>query len=69
MVEFCQCCRGFRRSSSEHLKGGRTIEHKSILPVINKNLVKKCLEMFAEAVEKKQDCKYSCEQSGTCVKL
>ena len=33
------------------------------------NLVKTCLEMFAEAVEEKEDCKYSCEQFGTCVKL
>jgi len=39
------------------------------LRVVLKNLVKKCLEMFAEAFERKEDCKYSCEQFGTCVNL
>merc|ERR1711981_840642 len=37
--------------------------------VIKKNLVKKCLEMFAEIAEKKDDYKKFYEQFGKCIKL
>merc|ERR1711976_512056 len=37
--------------------------------VIKKNLVKKCLEMFAEIAEKKDDYKKFYEQFGKCLKL
>merc|ERR1712157_584777 len=40
-----------------------------ILRVIKKNLVKKCLEMFAEIAEKKDDYKKFYEQFGKCLKL
>merc|ERR1712122_172237 len=40
-----------------------------ILRVIKKNLVKKCLEMFAEIGEKKDDYKKFYEQFGKCLKL
>merc|ERR1712046_5240 len=36
---------------------------------IKKNLVKKCLEMFAEIAEKKDDYKKFYEQFGKCLKL
>merc|ERR1712002_1153416 len=39
------------------------------LRVIKKNLVKKCLEMFAEIAEKKDDYKKFYEQFGKCLKL
>merc|ERR1711957_185578 len=38
-----------------------------ILRVIKKNLVKKCLEMFAEIAEKKDDYKKFYEQFGKCL--
>ena len=37
--------------------------------VIKKNLVKKCLEMFAEIAEKKDDCKTFYKQCVKCLKL
>merc|ERR1712227_1018487 len=46
-----------------------TLQQNKILRVIKKNLVKKCLEMFAEIAEKKDDYKKFCEQFGKCLKL
>merc|ERR1712062_542432 len=44
-------------------------QQNKILRVIKKNLVKKCLEMFAEIAEKKDDYKKFYEQFGKCLKL
>jgi len=41
----------------------------SILCVIKQNLVKKCLEMFAEIAEKQHGYKMFYEQFGECLKL
>merc|ERR1711939_520357 len=41
-----------------------TLQQNKILRVIKKNLVKKCLEMFAEIAEKKDDYKKFYEQFG-----
>merc|ERR1712062_946882 len=46
-----------------------TLQQNKILRVIKKNLVKKCLEMFAEISEKKDDYKKFYEQFGKCIKL
>merc|ERR1712196_399330 len=46
-----------------------TLQQNKILRVIKKNLVKKCLEMFAEIGEKKDDYKKFYEQFGKCLKL
>merc|ERR1712194_638046 len=46
-----------------------TLQQNKILRVIKKNLVKKCLEMFAEIAEKKDDYKKFYEQFGECLKL
>merc|ERR1712008_523182 len=46
-----------------------TLQQNKILRVIKKNLVKKCLEMFAEIAEKKDDYKKFYEQLGKCMKL
>merc|ERR1712167_32806 len=46
-----------------------TLQQNKILRVIKKNLVKKCLEMFAEIAEKKDDYKKFYEQFGKCFKL
>merc|ERR1712184_232616 len=46
-----------------------TLQQNKILRVIKKNLVKKCLEMFAEIAEKKDDYKKLYEQFGKCLKL
>ena len=40
--------------------------HKNVIPT---NLVKKCLEMFAEMVEQKDDDENVCEQCGRCLKI
>jgi len=46
-----------------------TLQQNKILRVIKKNLVNKCLEMFAEIAEKKDDYKKFYEQFGKCLKL
>merc|ERR1712207_52692 len=46
-----------------------TLQQNKILRVIKKNLVKKCLEMFAGIAEKKDDYKKFYEQFGKCLKL
>merc|ERR1712238_283718 len=46
-----------------------TLQQNKILRVIKKNLVEKCLEMFAEIAEKKDDYKKFYEQFGKCLKL
>merc|ERR1712079_680808 len=46
-----------------------TLQQNKILRVIKKNLVKKCLEMFAEIAGKKDDYKKFYEQFGECMKL
>ena len=46
-----------------------TLQQNKILRVIKKNLVKKCLEMFAKIAEKKDDYKKFYEHFGKCLKL
>merc|ERR1711959_420773 len=46
-----------------------TLQQNKILRVIKKNLVKKCLEMFAEIAEKKDDYKKFYEQFGKNLKF
>ena len=46
-----------------------TLQQNKTLRVIKKNFVKKCLEMFAEIAEKKDDYKTFYKQFGECLKL
>jgi len=46
-----------------------TLQQIKTLRVIKKNLVKKCLEMFAEIAEKKDDYKKFYERFGNCLEL
>ena len=42
-----------------------TLQQSKFRRVFKKNLVKKCLEMFAEIAEKKGDCKDSASSSAS----
>ncbi|CAK0864354.1 unnamed protein product, partial [Prorocentrum cordatum] len=46
-----------------------TLQQNKILRATKKNIVKKCLEMFVETAEKKDDYKKFHEQFGKCLKL
>ena len=46
-----------------------TLQLNKIWCVIKKNLVEKCLEMFAEIAEKKDDYQKFYEQFGKCLEL
>ena len=46
-----------------------TLQQNRTLRVIKKNFAKKCLEMFAEITEKKDDYKTFYKQFGKCLKL
>ena len=46
-----------------------TLQQNTILRVIKKNLVKKCLEMLAETTEKKDQFTKFSEQFGKCLTL
>ena len=48
---------------------GETLQQKKILRVIKENLVKKCIGMFADYADKKDDYNKFFENFGKCLKL
>ena len=70
ITEMLNCIVGTVDSEDPPLNISRlTLEQNKTLRVIEKNLVKKCLEMFAEIAEKKDDYKTFYKQFGNCLKL
>ena len=70
ITEWLNCIVGTVDSEDPPLNISRlTLQQNKTLRVIKKNFVKKCLEMFAEIAEKKDDYKTFYKQFGKYLKL